>query len=258
MATAWPRTVLSMGVTGLIFGAVAAIWLAYLVPWYLSHRDHRLSDENDPTVQFARGVKLLHTCEEPDDTLDADVSTPLMRFARRRDLGMKARRAARTRRRVLLLCLATFVGLTVAAVVRVLPWWAAFVGLAILVSWLLVSRFTTVRMYRQLDERLAELRLGDEEPTVVIRLDDSLLVPALSAGEENEHSILLDEPVVGGGLSLWDPIPVPAQTYLSRPLAPRTVRTIDLSAPHLPAPAEPVTAESNDTASGSVQRAVGE
>ena len=31
--------------------------------------------------------------------------------------------------------------------------------------------------------------------------------------------------------SLWDPIPVTPTTYVSRPLLPRSVRTIDLAAP---------------------------
>ena len=30
---------------------------------------------------------------------------------------------------------------------------------------------------------------------------------------------------------LWDPLPITVPTYVSKPLAPRTVRTIDLSAP---------------------------
>lgn len=43
--------------------------------------------------------------------------------------------------------------------------------------------------------------------------------------------------------SLWDPIPITRPTYVSAPLAPRTVRTIDLSAPVPPAAATPVTAD---------------
>ena len=34
-----------------------------------------------------------------------------------------------------------------------------------------------------------------------------------------------------GKPGLWDPLPITVPTYVSKPLAPRTVRTIDLSAP---------------------------
>ena len=36
--------------------------------------------------------------------------------------------------------------------------------------------------------------------------------------------------------ALWDPVPITMPTYVSKPLAPRTVRTIDLSGPRCPTP----------------------
>jgi hypothetical protein len=45
---------------------------------------------------------------------------------------------------------------------------------------------------------------------------------------------------------LWDPLPITMPTYVSKPLAPRTVRTIDLSSPELSLPIRsdgPVTAD---------------
>ena len=40
---------------------------------------------------------------------------------------------------------------------------------------------------------------------------------------------------------LWDPVPITVPTYVSKPLAPRTVRTIDLSGPDAnPAPTQRV------------------
>jgi hypothetical protein len=58
---------------------------------------------------------------------------------------------------------------------------------------------------------------------------------------DHEHSIELSVPIVPVG-SLWDPIPITRPTYVSKPLASRTVRTIDLSAP-VPAASLPVTAD---------------
>ena len=48
--------------------------------------------------------------------------------------------------------------------------------------------------------------------------------------------------------SLWEPIPITAPTYMSRPLAPRTVRTIDLSAPVPSGSGVPVTADAPEGA----------
>ena len=45
---------------------------------------------------------------------------------------------------------------------------------------------------------------------------------------------------------LWDPVPITVPTYVSKPLAPRTVRTIDLSGPAVTAGSSiqhPVTAD---------------
>ena len=52
-------------------------------------------------------------------------------------------------------------------------------------------------------------------------------------------------PEGGGNPDLWSPLPVTKPTYVSKPLAPRTVRTIDLSPPVSPAsaPIVPVTAD---------------
>jgi len=48
-----------MGTTGLIFGGLVAAWLAYLVPWYLSHRDQTPIDV-EHTLNFTEDAKLIH------------------------------------------------------------------------------------------------------------------------------------------------------------------------------------------------------
>ena len=49
--------------------------------------------------------------------------------------------------------------------------------------------------------------------------------------EETSHEFSVDLTAPETTGPLWDPIPVIALTYVSKPLVPRTVRTIDLSAP---------------------------
>ena len=63
--------------------------------------------------------------------------------------------------------------------------------------------------------------------------------------------------------SLWDPIPVVEPNYMSKPLMPRTVRTIDLSAPVAPMATPPIAevpveVVADADASARDQRAVGE
>lgn len=246
-----------MATTGLIFGVVVVAWLAYLVPWYLSHRDQTPADDHDPTEVFARAAKVLKPVDiASDDDPDVDVSTPLTRLARRRDIGMTARRAAVRRRRGLLAMALGAVALLGTTIAGLTLWWTPLAGLGVLLAWVVVSRLSVLRLHRRLDDRLHEIVAGDEEQTVAIALDQAPSGP----GDEgdHEHSVEISAPIAH--LSLWDPIPVAAATYVQRPLTARTVRTIDLSAPVVAdVRTEPVTA-GDDTLpdSGDARRAVNE
>jgi hypothetical protein len=228
-----------MGTTGLIFGGLVAAWLAYLVPWYLSHRDQTPIDV-EHTLNFTDDAKLLHLSEDSEPVEPADVSTPLLRAALKRELHVRSLRAARLRSRILLLLVLSVVLLGVTTGFGLTRWWTVAATIAALVVWLFASRWSTARMYRRLDSELADLELSDDEDTIKIALPDgSVGVGDLLA--EHELSIEISGPVPT--MSLWDPIPVTPITYVSRPLAPRTVRTIDLSAPQGFGPVAPVTAD---------------
>jgi len=214
-----------MGTTGLIFGGLVVAWLAYLVPWYLSHRDQTPIDV-EHTLNFTEDAKLIRFDAPVEDL--ADVSTPLMRMALKRELHVRSVRAARRRRRVLglLLLSVTLLGITTA--VGLTRWWTIVVATVALVLWLLASRWSTARLYRRLDDELVDIELADDEATLAISLS-STPVSLDDDSSEHEHSVEISGPVPT--MSLWDPIPVTAATYVSGPLAPRTVRTIDLTAP---------------------------
>jgi hypothetical protein len=229
-----------MGTTGLIFGVLVAAWLAYLVPSYLNRRDQSSIDV-EHTLNFTDDAKLLRLSETSDPVQPtAEVSTPLLRAALRRELHVRSLRAARRRTRLLLLLVLTVVLLAVTTAVGLTRWWTVAAAGAALVVWLFASRWSTARMYRRLDAELADVELSDDEETIAIALptvgldDDDLLA-------EHELSIEISGPVPT--MSLWDPIPVTPITYVSRPLTPRTVRTIDLSAPAAPPAVVPVTAD---------------
>ncbi|WP_203568498.1 hypothetical protein [Aestuariimicrobium ganziense] len=231
--------------TGVIFGVVAVGFLAYLVPWFITRRGQEPDDAAEE--RFASSMTLIRNATNAfSDSADPllEVSTPMTRRAGLAEVAATHRRAAVRRRRALLtLVLLTGATAVAAALVSRLPWWSVAVPGGLLVAFLLVARFSVVTLNRQLDERAAEVNSGWEEDTI------SFAVPAdlRAEGDSDEFSIELSGPIQTG--SLWEPIPVTAPTYISKPLAPRTVRTIDLSSPVAALKPAPVVAEAPEASS---------
>lgn len=231
-----------MGFQGVIFGAVAACWLIYLVPMFLSRRDHGITDEVEPGEPFSASVTIVRR-GTPLDTAEngtAVVSTPFNRRAALRELADLDRAAAGRRRAVVLVLLVTGSAMAVAAGFSLMPWWTLAIPGGLLAAFLVVARFSVAQMRRKLDARARIIRGGNaDEETVAIELWEA------SEEDEAAHSVELSGPIEVTG-SLWDPIPITTPTYVSRPLAPRTVRTIDLSAPIASGSSVPVTADAPD------------
>jgi hypothetical protein len=180
-------------------------------------------------------------------------SRPLVRPAARR---AAARAAARRRRSILsFLVLATRV-VTGLAAFSVVPWWSVAVPAALAVLYLVLCR-TQVRRERDaswdadlaasIDALPAAGEVAVVEPARrAARVDAPYGAPRTAVrnaqgfeevdAEEDTVAIevaLLDAvvvPTVDGG-SLWDPLPVTLPTYVTKPKARRTVRTIDLDEP---------------------------
>ncbi|MBK8448264.1 MAG: hypothetical protein IPL41_16685 [Micropruina sp.] len=226
-----------MGLTGVIFGVIAAAWLLYLVPYFLKRHGDPVTDEIDPAAPFSATVTIVRKGASLDvaEAGTATVSTPLTRRAALYELGQVDRLAAGRRRRVLLVLTLVVLAVSVPTALGYLLWWAPIIPAGLLVLFLVVARFSVRVMRRDLDERARHLREASDEHTVAIAV--------LTANDDTaEESVELTAPVTTAG-SLWDPIPIVAPTYVSKPLAPRTVRTIDLSAPLATSSAVPVTAD---------------
>lgn len=246
-----------MGLTGLIFVAFALAWLVYLVPLMLNRKTNGLYDDvvSDepitPSVTIVRrGVPLDVAVEAP-----VVVSTPLNRRAALRELDLVDARASVRRRIVLGVLLVAGIVLGLLVYLGRVPWWSIGIPVGLLVLFVGVARVTVVQMRKSLDARAAAIRsLGQVEETVSIAV--------LGAGDDvvNEETVDLTAPIQAVS-SLWDPIPITKPTYVSKPLAPRTVRTIDLSAPVAAVNGGiPVTADSPEppVAEGRGDRAVNE
>ena len=238
-----------MGFQALIFGAVAACWLVYLVPMLLNRRDSGLVEEGEPSEPFGSSVTIVRrgTALDAAENGSAVVSTPHNRRAALRELADRDRETAGRRRNVMIFL--SLFGITTAALAAfgLVPWWVLTLPVGLLIAFLVVARFSVARLRRELDERARIIRGGDvDEMTVAIAVRES------TEEDEAAQSVELSAPIEQTG-SLWEPIPITAPTYVSRPLAPRTVRTIDLSAPVAGKSSLPVTADGPETPAASPQ-----
>lgn len=219
--------------TGVIFGAIVVAWIAYLVPYVLSRRDQGGHLDQDAIEQFAESMQMVRRSGDalPGFLTDsgAQVSTPLTRRAARREYRRASLLAVRRRRSGMIAhLLLVAVGLALPFLLPISHWWTALpVGL--FVGWVLLSRASVATVDRMLDAERAEIEFGDDEPTIV--LGEASGVAYAGASIETERSVDIAGPVGETLGSLWNPIPVTPTTYVSRPLLPRSVRTIDLSAP---------------------------
>ena len=239
-----------MGTTGLIFGGVAVLWLAYLVPWFVRHRDGDPA-EFDIRDRLGESTKMIKRSSDPLDAVDPDldISTPLTRRAALHEIALTARIAAKRRRAAMLAHV-----LLVAVVGVLIPFtalraWTIAIPAAMLLAMLVVVRYSARTLRRTLDRRADYVLRCVDEDTVALRLP-------VASEASGELDIELSGPV-SQTVSLWDPIPVTAPSYVQKPLMPRTVRTIDLSAPE-PARSVPVTAEPAAPAASTVESASSE
>ena len=163
--------------------------------------------------------------------------------------------AARRRRRILSVLLVAVVGSGAAAFVGPVPAWTVAVPVALTLAFLVLGRVLVRREHARWDAELIALKVSastspatassvvEDEAEVVV--EES--VPAVVVEEHNDQGLavvsglddtssfpfgLLDDvvPTTDEG-SLWDPLPVTLPTYVSKPRASRSVRTIDLNAP---------------------------
>ena len=215
---------------GILIAIVVVVGLALGLPWVMNAREGEQEFEGDPTERFSDSVRILHrevVDTAPDDGVQ--VSTPLTRRADLHELRLISRQAARRRLTVVAVLVGALVTVGILAGAGLASWWGVLVPALLLGAFVAVARFSVVAMRRSLDARSAAVKAGfaEDEDTTVIDLTDR------EATENIEISIDLSMPTTLG--ALWDPIPVAPPTYVQQPLLPRTVRTIDLSAPVAPA-----------------------
>jgi len=214
--------------SGLIFVALAIAWAAYLIPKALRHHDDvargRSVDRFSQSLRVlahrepvsARMARLVVAPAGPAGA--AEVTTKSSAVAASPDGLYAARRlatsrATRRRRRVLSVLLLVLVAVVAACATGRLSWPSVAIPVALLAAWLVACRLMVKKERAWLPTAAAHpdavdlVECEESAPTGPI----ATVAPAETAAE-----------------GLWDPVPVTLPTYVSKPPARRSVRTIDL------------------------------
>lgn len=254
-------------VTGLIYAAIVVLWAAYLVPLALRRYDEASHDRQ--VESFSSRMRILRRSAPESDNDDDKPAAPVEAVtdesaaasdpapevksegtpAPKRTPTPPAQRestriAIQRRRRTLATLLTATALVAGSAYALIVPWWSVAIPGVLVVTWLVACR---IQVLGEIADATPE-PMGDapdDEPTVVISaMTDDVQYEDFQPERRN---VMVAEPLVEddlaeqvnvavpvateGGDSLWDPVPVTLPTYVDKPQAPRTVRTIDFNGP---------------------------
>jgi len=225
--------------SALIFVALAVAWAVYLIPKALEH--HEESARTRTVERFSKTMRVLARREPVSRRkarlvpagASASSDTPESSERRRssREVSLDARapltpaqlrahrraaaRAAKRRLRVVTLILVANVAVAALAWFRVVePVWCA-VPVGVLVAWLVACRLMVKRERADLTRSRIPAELPAEAPKDVTEEVSKVDAPVLDETPERDPDA-------------WDPVYAPLPTYVSKPVARRTVSTIDL------------------------------
>lgn len=167
---------------------------------------------------------------------------------------LAARNAAKRRRRILLFLLLCTAVVAAVAGLGHLPWWSLSIPAGLTIAYLVLCR-TQVRRQRKLAHNApratglsprrgirADVSYGvvstvnsDDGLEAAVEDGDTAAQPATvmeTAATNRDDAAAVVVASETERKSLWDPLPMTLPTYVSKPRASRTVRTIDLSQPN--------------------------
>lgn len=210
----------------LLFVGVAVLWAVYLIPKALHH--HEQAERARTVDRFSHTLRVLAR-REPVSRRSATLVVPAT--ARRGETAAPAeqppsaaevrarreasRRATKRRRRVLGVLLVSLAAVAGAAAYGVIEWWYVAIPASLLAGWLVACRVMVKGEARSWQRRMAP---------------ESAHAP-VDAAEADPMSETTEIAMIGDSLrepGMWDPVPVTLPTYVSKPAATRSVRSIDL------------------------------
>lgn len=232
----------------MIIAFVVVVWAAYFIPLALRRYDEAGKNASiDTTGTLGRVISRpvpAAVVEAVTSPVDAPATEQAEKPVRTLDRPA-ARLAARRRRRTLLTLLALTAVVAVLTVAGVAPTWALAVPLGLDAAWLVACRIQVRGELGLRRPRLPRVRphvatASDEEETIIVSGQFEDVDPgrkhqmedvALEADALEDRIVIAVPSVSTTGEALWDPLPVTLPTYVTKPRAGRTVRTIDFSQP---------------------------
>lgn len=213
--------------------ALAIAWAVYLIPKAIEH--HHIANTARTVDRFSHTLRVLARREpvsrrraqlvrtgqqagSPADVATDQVPGPSPAEIRARREA--ARRATRRRRRVLTLLLVALIAVAGVAAYGAIDRAYVAIPAGLLVAWLATCRVMVRGEHRSWD------RLVNPAAPEAEAVDEA---PAVDDPDATTQSI--DRAVLAEAMrdpAMWDPVPVTLPTYVSKPVATRSVRTIDL------------------------------
>ncbi len=248
--------------TGLIVAFVVAIWAAYFVPLVLRRYDEastsssledlsplsRVITPPATTSEQVAAPEPTPAVDEPSSATETEPAADTAPPPRPRVTGSAARRAARRRRRTLLTLLAATAIVGGLVGFRVVPIWSVAIPAGLVVVWLVACRvqvrrergISSKKMRAPKSAKTSDAEKADDEATVIVSGQAEDVNPArrhvmestpLEVDALDEQLVIAAPSVATTGELVWDPLPVTIPTYVTKPRAGRTVRTIDFAQP---------------------------
>jgi hypothetical protein len=255
--------------SGLIYAAIIVMWALYFIPRWL--RRHEELSESRSVEKFDRAMRILSRREPTPDQRQvvmpprpASSTEPVMSSRTRTPRPAPSRRErslAIRRRRVLAGLVLVTLALAIATPLSPVPWWAPVVMLGIVFGDLLHLRMqerrraelhrTRTAVRRRTRSRLRRFDSADgivEARQILARQREAAEAERVEAEwAAHEAARLADERSAAEALG-WEPKPFPLPTYVTKPVAPRVGRPIDLTHPGKWSEAHSVAASARATA----------
>lgn len=241
----------------MIFVALALLWAVFLIPRALRSHDEAARPQSVETTSDHARVLSRREAPAQADVAEAAPApeVPEQRRPTAQELVARQRRlarsAARRRRRVLAFLLLATVAVGVLAATGVLLPWAPAIPAGVVVGFLALARVTVRREHRRWEAVRA--RIAAAPPVAEVAAPEAAaaaapevelhVVPAarneqgVAVVSDLEDTSAYSAEVLAEAVgrpsdpTLWDPLPVTLPTYVGKPRATRSVRTIDLNAP---------------------------
>jgi hypothetical protein len=244
--------------SGLIFVALALVWAVVLIPRALRAHDDAARTRSVPASSEGARVLVRTGRRSAPTTPTALAVDPAAGDLSAAVAGQRGRAAAaaRRRRRVLGLLVLVTTAIGGASVAGVLAPWAPAVPGGLVVAFLVLARVLVRREHAQwratlrsvrgtADSSASEEAAADGVPGhpveqkpspepelhVVARNDQGVAVVSDTEDTSSLDAATLAAAVGDPAGTLWDPLPVTLPTYVDKPRATRSVRTIDLRGP---------------------------